>query len=119
DTIVGGVRVERSVRVAVAKFGEGVTLPHFVLAAVVDERRIAVTLDETGEGSARLDLRQLARVADEDDFGAGVVCVLDESEELPGADHAGLVDREDVVRLEWIAIEGSEKPVDGCGRNAR
>src|SRR3546814_17775087 len=61
------------------------------------------------ERRARLDRLQLLRVADQHDLGAGVGRMGQYALHLAGADHASLVDNENVARAEHIAPLGSEE----------
>ena len=62
--------------------------------------RSSITCDplaEAREQPASLDRRELLRIADEHDLGVGPVGFLGEGREQAGAEHAGLVDHEDVA----------------------
>ena len=80
-----------------------------------------MTVVERPEGRARLDGLQLLRIADQHHLGPGICGMRQHALELPRADHARLVDHEDVARGERVAAlrPAVFQARDGARRDAR
>ena len=92
--------VERGADLAVAEGGDDRPFGRVGLASVLDQLDGLGSAGECGEDATGLDRWELLRVADQDHLGVGSDGGVDHGGEHPGAEHAGLVDDEDVARLE-------------------
>ena len=97
------VGVAPDIEVAFAECLQGVAVPRLDLSANLGQPECVRPVGERGERAARLDLRQLMVVADEDELGVGCGGVVGEPCELPGADHRRLVDDQDVAGAQPVA----------------
>ena len=82
------------VGVAVAELVEGCLFPGVGLASVLGELDGGESGGHSAEESAGVDLGQLSRVTDEHDLDLLLLGVVEESGQLAGADHPGLVHHE-------------------------
>jgi hypothetical protein len=62
------------------------------------------------QDAAGVDRVQLARVAYQEDFGAGLPCLLHEGSELEGGNHRGFVDDDELIRMEAPSLLGRSEP---------
>ncbi|HVM25992.1 MAG TPA: hypothetical protein VM253_11400, partial [Candidatus Limnocylindrales bacterium] len=90
------------------------------LPAVLLQLRVPERLGQDGEQTARVDLRQLLRVADEHELGARRNRVADESRQPPAAQHPRFVDDHDAADGETApaGVEVAEQAVGGVGGEA-
>lgn len=97
------VGADRSADPAGCQIARGVALPVFALPAHLSNLDAAMTLVNRAECSTGFDRLQLLRIADEDDFCANVGGMGEHALQLARADHAGLIDHQDIARGEQIA----------------
>jgi hypothetical protein len=83
--------------------GGSLALPLGSLTAHFGERRHTVGGREAAEGGAGFDGLELLGVADQDDFGVGFLGDRENAFQLLRAEHAGLVDDEDVTAAQGVA----------------
>ena len=116
--LVGG---ERNVGPPEAQGVESQALPGFALAPVLGELDGTDSLDEAGQGTAGLDLGQLAGIANEDELRPGVVGGGQESGQCPRPHHARLVDDDHVggPEAERSGADAGEHAGQGVRRDAR
>jgi hypothetical protein len=81
-------------------------LPALALAADIEKLDRSDALDDDAEGRAGFDRLQLLVIADQDELRPGFLDGLEKAIHLLGADHAGLVDDEDVAALEQVFAPG-------------
>ena len=107
DALVVEVRLPERRDVAVAEVVERRVFPFVTLPSV--DRQLASTVSDSAEegleAAASLDLGELVMVADDDHFRPGGACSGDESVELEGADHAGFVQYQHVIRFDGAVCE--------------
>ena len=114
-TVVG---VQRAIDVAVAKLPQGLLLPPFALAAVGGQLGTGHPLGEGGEQTTGIDLRELLRIADENDLRSGPLGVVECASEHACADHPGFVDHEHGVGFHRRPVEPSQQSRQRRGRDA-
>ena len=99
--LVGGDRLSGS---TVGDMVERAPFPRFRLALVVNQLDREPAADQGAERAAGLDLGQLAVIADEHQLAVRAFDVLEQLGQLPGRDHAGLVDDEHAPLRERPAV---------------
>ena len=100
---VGAVNTKRIAGFAIGEITRGVPLPVLPLAAHLADFCAAMVLMDRAEGRARLDGLQLLRIADQHDLRAGSGGVGQHAFQLPGADHARLVDHQHIAGRKPVA----------------
>ena len=103
---------ERLLGVAVAELVERGALPRVDLAVVLGQLDREAAVDEAAEGAAGFELGQLAVIADEHQLAADRRGRVDQLRELPGRDHAGLVDDEHAPLGQRPVVEVTEQRGD-------
>ena len=98
--VVGMDRIAGS---AGCKIARGVALPVLPLAAYFADLRSNVALKDRAERRAGLDGLQLLRIADQHDFRASLGGMGQTAFQLTCADHARLVDHQNIARGEAVA----------------
>ena len=118
---VGAIGFKRIAGFAIGQIARGVALPVFPLAAHLADFRAAVTLMDRAERRARLDCLQLLEIADQHDLGAGLGGMGQHALQLARADHARLVDHQNIARREQVAALSPAMlhAGDGARRDAR
>ncbi len=106
---------EAKVGVAGAQLGERVTLPGLGLAAVLDESACTEAVLQAAEGAAGVDLRELARVADEDDLGLCRFGTVEQPGQLAGPDHGCLIDHDHGPAVEAGTSDAVEVAEEAIG----
>ena len=108
---VGGVDMTRLgiatyclARPSGGKFARCLALPPFLLATDVHDFDGTVTFGRGAERGARLDRLELLRITDKNDFRALAFSLGHNTLELARADHSRLVDHEDVLAGQPLAI---------------
>jgi hypothetical protein len=104
----------------VAELVQHLSFPVLRLAVVLGEVVRPESPGETSEPSSCIDGGELGRVTDEDDLGLPASGADHESFELAGADHAGFVNHDHVVRskIPTAGAQVDEEPVKGGRRDA-
>jgi hypothetical protein len=107
------VGTDEALHLAAAQGAERVPVPAVALPADVVELNRAQALRERTERPARLDLGELAVVADQHELGVRVARRVGQRREIARADHAGLVDDQHCARRELhAALEAAPETSD-------
>ena len=104
DAVVRLVEGDRLLGAAVAEVVERGALPGVDLAVVLGQLDREAAVDEPAERAAGLELGQLAVIADEHQLAADRRGRVDQLRELPGRDHARLVDDEHAPLRQRAAV---------------
>ena len=118
DAVVVEIGAQRVGDLAVAELDQRLAFPGFALAAVLFQPDRRQPLRQPAQQAAGVDRGQLAVVADQHDLRPRLRRVLQQHRELAGADHAGLIDHQDVVAAERIVVELKDKITAGDAMEA-
>ena len=100
---MGAVGFKRMAGSAGCQIARGVALPVLPLAAHLADFDAAMTLVDRTEGRAGFNGLQLLRIADQHHLCAGLCDMGQHALQLACADHAGLIDHQNIVRREQVA----------------
>ena len=118
---MGAIGFQRIAGSAGRQIARGVALPVLPLAAHLADFRAAMTLMDRAERRAGLDGLQLLRIADQHDLRAGFGGMGQHALQLARADHARLVDHQNIAGGEQVAALSPAMlhAGDGARRDAR